>query len=53
MTSLLRHQPDDRVDLKPGMPKIRTRTVTGSGGMCARVSHRAEPKQEQNECELA
>ena len=28
MTSYLRHQPDDRVDLELGMPKIRTETVT-------------------------
>ena len=28
MTSYLRHQPDDCVDREPGMPKIRTETVT-------------------------
>ncbi len=28
MISYLHHQPDHRVDLKPGIPKIRTETVT-------------------------
>lgn len=28
MTLYRLYQPDDRVDLKPGMPKVRTETVT-------------------------
>ena len=32
MTSYPRHQPDNRVDFKPGIPKIRTETLTVERG---------------------
>lgn len=51
--SFLRHEPDNQVDLEPGLPKIRTETVRKSLNMNPEFALGVSQIQNPNSCAVS